>query len=49
MLGAAMLARTGNIFNNDAYKELTKSAIQFSCTGQLPIGAWYYGEVSKNN
>jgi rhamnogalacturonyl hydrolase YesR len=47
MLGAAMLARTGRIINNDKYMDVASQAMQYSCSRQLPSGAWYYGEDPK--
>lgn len=48
MLGAAMLARTGRITGNTHYIEVAKDAMEYSCSRQLPNGAWYYGEQSNN-
>lgn len=44
MLGAAMVARTANIVSNSAYLQVAKEAMEYSCSRQLPNGAWYYGE-----
>jgi rhamnogalacturonyl hydrolase YesR len=44
MLGAAMLARTARILNDDAMLRVARSAMEYSCTRQLPDGAWYYAE-----
>ena len=44
MLGAAMLARTGKILANKEYVDVAKQAMEYSCSRQLPNGAWYYGE-----
>lgn len=47
MLGAAVLARTAKHTGNQEYLELARSAMAYSCAGQLPDGAWYYGEDPK--
>ncbi len=44
MLGAAMLARTAKYTENQEYLDVAKQAMAYSCAGQLPNGAWYYGE-----
>lgn len=44
MLGAAMLARTGRISGNADYIAVAREAMEYSCSRQLPEGAWYYGE-----
>jgi rhamnogalacturonyl hydrolase YesR len=43
MLGAAMLARTARHTGNRDAMEVAKEAMEFSCTRQLPDGAWKYG------
>jgi hypothetical protein len=47
MIGAAMLARTASHSGNAQYLSAAKEAMKFSCTRQLPSGAWYYGEDPK--
>jgi hypothetical protein len=47
MLGAAMLARTAKFTLNTKYLKVAKEAMKFSCSHQLPDGAWYYGEASN--
>jgi hypothetical protein len=47
MLGAAMLARTWNHARKPEYLELATAAMEYSCTSQLPDGAWWYGESEK--
>lgn len=52
MLGAAMLAKTAKFSGNDEYLKdeylkLARAAMEYSCAGQLPEGAWYYGEAEK--
>lgn len=49
MLGAAMLARTSKFTGNTMALQVAKDAMQYSCSRQLPDGAWYYGESSKNH
>jgi rhamnogalacturonyl hydrolase YesR len=44
MLGAAMLAKTGTVVANSEYLHVAKEAMEYSCSRQLPSGAWYYGE-----
>lgn len=46
MLGAAMLARTAKFTDNMSALKIAKDAMEYSCTGQLSDGAWYYGESS---
>lgn len=47
MLGAAMLARTAKYTNDRECKTLARDAMLYSCSRQLPDGAWYYGEGPK--
>jgi rhamnogalacturonyl hydrolase YesR len=47
MLGAAMLARTAKHTGNHQYFEVARSAMEYSCTRQLPDGSWWYGESSQ--
>lgn len=44
MLGAALLARTARHTGNQEYVKVAKAAMEYSCTRQLPDGAWWYGE-----
>ena len=44
MLGAAMLARTAKLTRDNTMLEIANEAMQYSCSRQLPNGAWYYGE-----
>ncbi|MFZ4790769.1 MAG: hypothetical protein ACOYMW_07745 [Candidatus Competibacteraceae bacterium] len=44
MLGAAMLARTAKFSGSNEALIVAKEAMEYSCTRQLPDGAWYYGE-----
>lgn len=45
MFGAAILARTSKHEPNDEYLQLARSIMDYSCSKQLPNGAWYYGEA----
>lgn len=47
MLGAALLARVGVMADDPEARKLAAEAMLYSCTRQLPDGAWYYGEASK--
>jgi len=47
MLAAAMLARTAKYTGNDEYVKVAREAIKYTCTRQLPDGAWLYGEDPK--
>lgn len=47
MLGAAMLARTAKHTGNKNYFEVARLAMEYSCSRQLPEGAWWYGEAPK--
>jgi rhamnogalacturonyl hydrolase YesR len=44
MLGAAMLARCSKYLGAIGYLDVAKEAMLYSCSRQLPNGAWYYGE-----
>ena len=48
MLGAGLLASVAKYTNNATARETARAAITYSCTRQLPDGAWYYGEAPKN-
>jgi len=47
MLGAGLLARTWRHTRNAEYLQLAAAAMKYSCTRQLPDGAWWYGEAEK--
>ncbi|OGW37732.1 MAG: hypothetical protein A2Y97_13450 [Nitrospirae bacterium RBG_13_39_12] len=47
MLGAAILARAGEILSDNKYMHVASQAMKYSCSRQLPDGAWYYGEDPK--
>jgi rhamnogalacturonyl hydrolase YesR len=49
MVGAAVLARTANHTNNQEYLSVAKGAMTYSCSRQLPSGAWLYGEDPQNH
>lgn len=44
LLGAAILARTAKHSGESGYLDVAKEAIIYSCSRQLPNGAWYYAE-----
>jgi hypothetical protein len=44
MMAAAMLAGTAKHTGNARHMDLAREAMKYSCTRQLPEGAWYYGE-----
>jgi rhamnogalacturonyl hydrolase YesR len=44
MLGAALLARTASHTNDPAIQAVARSAMEYSCTRQLPDGSWWYAE-----
>jgi polysaccharide biosynthesis protein VpsJ len=45
MLGAAMLARSARYIKNPELKKAAQEGMKYSCTRQLPDGAWWYGEA----
>lgn len=47
MLGAAVLARTARHTGNKDNAEVARSAMEYSCTRQLPDGSWWYAEDPK--
>jgi hypothetical protein len=47
MLGAAMLARTARHSGQKDFLEMARQAMMYSCSRQLPDGAWWYGEEEK--
>jgi rhamnogalacturonyl hydrolase YesR len=44
MLGASLLARAAKHTGNAEYVNLARSAMLYSCSRQLPDGAWWYAE-----
>ena len=49
MVGSAMLSRMYKIKGEKEYLDVAESAMTFSCTRQLPNGAWWYGESENNH
>jgi rhamnogalacturonyl hydrolase YesR len=49
MIGAAMLARTAKLTGDSDALKVAKEAMEYSCTRQLPDGAWYYGEAPNEH
>lgn len=49
MVGAAVLARTAKHTRNQEYLAVAKGAMTYSCSRQLPNGAWLYGEDPQNH
>jgi hypothetical protein len=47
MLGGALLSRVASYTGDRAATDLAREAMLYSCTRQLPDGAWYYGEAQK--
>jgi rhamnogalacturonyl hydrolase YesR len=47
LLGAAMLARTAKHSRTAELFDVARDALAYSCSRQLPDGAWYYGEDSR--
>jgi hypothetical protein len=44
LLGAGILARTYHHSRKKGYFEAARSAVEYSCSRQLPDGSWWYGE-----
>lgn len=47
MLGAGLLARTAKYNGNAEYLRVARSAMEYSCSRQLPDGSWWYAEEPK--
>lgn len=47
MLGASLLARTSRHNGNTKYAQVARSAMEYSCSRQLPDGSWWYAEATK--
>jgi hypothetical protein len=47
MLGAAMLARTSRHTGSEECRHVARSAMEYSCSRQLPDGSWWYAEDTK--
>lgn len=48
MLGAGVLARAAATTGDDEFRSVARSAMEYSCTRQLPDGSWWYGEGLDN-
>lgn len=48
MLGASLLARTAMYNGNEEFFQVARSAMEYSCSRQLPDGAWRYAEAPNN-
>jgi hypothetical protein len=49
LLGAGLLARVGKLTTVPGAWDVAREAALYSCARQLPDGAWYYGEATKNH
>ena len=49
LLGAGMLARTWQHRQVEEYRKVAREAVEYSCSRQLPDGAWWYGEEEKHH
>ena len=47
MLGASLLARAAKHTGNQEYLRVARSAMEYSCSRQLPDGSWWYAELPK--
>ena len=47
MLGAGLLARTAKHTGSEEYLRVARSAMEYSCSRQLPDGSWWYAEEPK--
>jgi len=47
MLGASLLARTAKHNRSEEYLSVARSAMEYSCSRQLPDGSWWYAEEPK--
>ena len=47
MLGASLLAQTAKYTGNQEYLDVARSAMEYSCSRQLPDGSWWYAEDPK--
>jgi rhamnogalacturonyl hydrolase YesR len=47
MLGGAVFARAAKLTGNAEFREVARSAMEFSCTRQSPDGSWWYGEEPR--
>jgi hypothetical protein len=49
LLGAAILARTAKLSGESSYLAVAREAMIYSCSRQLPNGAWYYAESPNSH
>jgi len=49
MLGAGLLARTARHNGNKDYFDVARSAMEYSCSRQLPNGSWWYAEAPNHH
>jgi hypothetical protein len=49
MLGAGLLARTAAKTQNEEFRRVARSAMEYSCVRQRPDGSWWYAEMSNNH
>ncbi len=47
MLGAGLLARAAKYTGREEYRRVARSAMEYSCSRQLPDGSWWYAEEPK--
>jgi hypothetical protein len=47
MLGAGLLARVAKHNGNERYRDVARSAMQYSCSRQHADGSWWYAEDSR--
>ena len=47
MLGASLLARAARHSGNEECLQVARSAMEYSCSRQLPDGSWWYAEAPK--
>jgi rhamnogalacturonyl hydrolase YesR len=49
MLGAGLLARAAMHLHNQEYQRVARSAMEYSCSRQLPEGGWRYAELPNHH
>jgi rhamnogalacturonyl hydrolase YesR len=49
LLGGAMLARTWKHCRRQEFLDLARQSVLYTCSRQLPDGAWWYGEAPKHH
>lgn len=47
LLGAGFLARAAKHTGSEEYRRVARSAMEYSCSRQLPDGSWWYAEGPK--